>query len=279
MHSTLKAAWIGLALLLSAGTAGAQHPDIILPVPIPPWEEPPEVDESVCGDAPPGHHYELDSRCLDELEWTFRADSLPIREARQNAKQAARDLRDGDIQHADEQRDACIEQAAGDPDGIAACESWHAIEVATATAQFQAAIDAADAAFDAAMDALRDKFLEDVEDCCVLVADPQQPDPPSPVGNQAEHEIPDEHALPDPGVELSFDEDPPKNLAGADRRVSHGDPALARTPLAALASIAPPDATHPDRSQRVPTLPSPNGFEWIDRPLWPTTSAAPRSSR
>ncbi|MEM7260980.1 MAG: hypothetical protein AAF488_03255 [Planctomycetota bacterium] len=179
MHVTFHRAVFGLALCLIPAAVIAQQATEI-PMPPPPWVDPPEVDESVCGDAPAGYHYELDATCMNSLKAEFQFQSVMINGERNDARATADQLRDADVAHADEQLRGCVEMAAGDPEGIAACESWHAVEIATANSQHQAAIAAAHAAYDAAIQALKDKFLEDVKDCCNLVADPPTPDPPTP---------------------------------------------------------------------------------------------------
>ncbi len=183
MRTTLLPNWVlaaSLFLTLSYGVNicygqsqvpldGYPPPEVLYP--------PPSVDSSICvGEAPEGFHYELDQSCIDNLFAPYISNREEIDADFHRAKEAARQALHEDIEHADEQLESCTQAAGDDAEGIAECEAWHAIEIASAESAFEGAISGAAAVRDAAVSNLDEEYVNDAKECCTLVADPVEPE-------------------------------------------------------------------------------------------------------
>lgn len=139
---------------------------------IPPPVGPPPPTVDICPEiSVEGHHYELDEDCLDAAFDQYRLGRNAAYAAEAAAIEAAHAAYEVDVEHADEQRDDCIEAAGGDAQGIAECEAWHDIEVGSAASTRDSAILSAKNARKATMRDVLAQLEEDRKECCVLVAD------------------------------------------------------------------------------------------------------------
>ncbi len=159
-----------LILLGTSSVLGQGYQIPVMPL------DPPWWDEVDCGEAPDGFQYELDMDCIRDVDEEY-TDDFADNLATLHASLATADtLYESDVAHATEQRDLCIAAAAGDAQGIAACEEQFTYQMETAEANRANAKATARAVYFATLSELNDDRLEAAEDCCLLVEDPEPVD-------------------------------------------------------------------------------------------------------
>lgn len=161
---------------LAIGEAQEDPPPVLPPSGgIPPVLPPPWC--LICNqDAPDGYHYELDAVCFAPIEAQYNTELAAAKVIRDAALAAADTRFNQDKAAADSQLAGCLAMAGGDPQGIAACEAQHELQISTATAIRDAARTAAHAKYNTAKSKAFNTAWTNGAACCVLVEDPPEPD-------------------------------------------------------------------------------------------------------